>query len=309
MATICAGAKTLNGLDVSHYDGTVDWTKVAASGRVFAVAKATEGDTFVDPEFATNWAGMKKAGVIRSAYHFFHSTDDPVTQAEQFLSTMGPLEPGDLPPSLDLEVNDGSPPDTVTSTTIAWLDHVAAATHTKPILYTSASFVTDSMGNPPGLEDHATLWVAHWDVPCPNVPAPFTSFAFWQTGSDDVPGDVAGPADVDVFNGDANDLAALTVQAPGSGGSGGGSGGSGGGGGKVTTSSASSATSAVASGAGGGGGAGGSGEPTSTTTDDHGGCSCNAAGTSPQSSFAGAAIGLVALLASAPPAQAIGLQS
>jgi len=93
----------------SHYDDVVDWTKVKASGRDFAIAKATEGDTFDDPQFATNWAAMKQAGVVRSAYHFFHSTDDPIVQADHLLSVMGPLEPGDLPPSLDLEVTEVLP--------------------------------------------------------------------------------------------------------------------------------------------------------------------------------------------------------
>ena len=282
--TVCPGATTLKGLDVSHYDNTVDWSKVAASGRAFAIAKATEGDTFVDPQFATNWAGMKQAGVVRSAYHFFHSTDDPIVQADHLLATMGTLEPGDLPPTLDLEVTDGSSPEVVTSTTIAWLDHIAAATKTKPILYTSPSFVTDHMGNPPGLEDHATLWVAHWNVSCPDIPTPFASWSFWQTGSGTVPGDDAGPADVDVFNGDQTALAALTVQAAGGGGSGGG-GGAGGGGGKPPHAGASSSTSTTSAGAGGGGGAGGM-TSSSSTSDTDSGCSTNATGNSGSSPLA-----------------------
>src|SRR5262245_24710768 len=69
---VCPGQSTLSGIDVSHWQGAIDWAQVKASGRAFAIAKATEGTTFVDPSFAANWAGMKQQGVVRSAYHFFH---------------------------------------------------------------------------------------------------------------------------------------------------------------------------------------------------------------------------------------------
>src|SRR5262245_43937892 len=104
---VCPGPNTLDGIDVSHYDGAIDWAAVKASGQAFAVAKSTEGTSYVDPTFATNWAAMKQHGVVRSAYHFFHANLDPIAEADHFLKIMGPLEPGDLPPVLDLEVDDG----------------------------------------------------------------------------------------------------------------------------------------------------------------------------------------------------------
>ena len=102
-ANTCATGTTLQGVDVSVYDGTVDWTEVKASGGAFGIAKASEGATIEDGEFATNWPAMKSAGIVRSAYHFFHCDSDPATQATFFLGVMGALEPGDLPPSLDFE--------------------------------------------------------------------------------------------------------------------------------------------------------------------------------------------------------------
>ena len=149
----------------------------------------TEGTTYTDNLFAANWAGMKQAGVVRSAYHFFHSNVDPTTQANHFLAVMGTLQPGDLPPTLDLEVTDGQSAATITSTTITWLDAVAAATGTKPILYSSSSFISGTLGSPAGLENHAQLWVANWGVTCPNVPSPFTAWPFWQySATGTVPG-------------------------------------------------------------------------------------------------------------------------
>src|SRR5579872_5831321 len=63
--TSCATGTTLKGVDVSHYDGTINWNSAKAAGISFAFAKATQGDSYVDNTFATNWAGMKAAGVIR----------------------------------------------------------------------------------------------------------------------------------------------------------------------------------------------------------------------------------------------------
>ncbi|MGZ3419850.1 MAG: glycoside hydrolase family 25 protein [Polyangiales bacterium] len=207
---VCPGATTVKGIDVSHYDGTIDWTKVKSSGRDFAIMKVTEGTAYEDPTYTTNWAGSKAHGVIRGAYHFFHSNMDPIAQADWFVSKMGPLEPGDLPPTLDLEVTDGESAAKITSTAIAWLDHVAAKTGLKPILYTSPAFVTGSMGSPAGLENHATLWIANWGVTCPDVPTPFKSWDFWQyDDKGTVPG-ITGAVDLDEFDGTMKQLVALT---------------------------------------------------------------------------------------------------
>ena len=82
---------TTNGIDVSHYQGTVDWVKVKATGITFAYAKATDGNTYTDPQFHTNWQGMRAAGILRGAYHFYETNDDPVTQANNFINALGSL--------------------------------------------------------------------------------------------------------------------------------------------------------------------------------------------------------------------------
>ena len=68
---VCAAGATVKGVDVSHWDGALDWAKIAGAGQVFGIAKASEGTTFNDPMFPTNWAGIKNAGMVRGAYHFF----------------------------------------------------------------------------------------------------------------------------------------------------------------------------------------------------------------------------------------------
>jgi lysozyme len=59
------------GIDVSNHNPPVDWQAVKNANISFAFAKATEGATFKDITFARNWSGMKAAGIMRGAYHFF----------------------------------------------------------------------------------------------------------------------------------------------------------------------------------------------------------------------------------------------
>ena len=212
-AETCATGTTLEGVDVSVYDGTVDWAQVKASGRAFAIAKASEGATLQDGEFSTNWPAMKSAGIVRSAYHFFHCDSSPATQATFFLGVMGALEPGDLPPSLDFEDTTTCTASTGIAMAIEWLDAVASATGTLPILYTSVN-VLSNFQNTQSLAGHAQLWVASRGVTCPDLPAPFTAWSFWQyslTGT--APGlpNSNGMADLDQFNGDLGALLGLTV--------------------------------------------------------------------------------------------------
>jgi GH25 family lysozyme M1 (1,4-beta-N-acetylmuramidase) len=212
-ANVCATGATLEGVDVSVYDGDVDWTQVKSSGRAFGIAKATEGATFTDAEFATNWPAMKSAGIVRSAYHFFHCDSDPATQASFFLGVMGALEPGDLPPSLDFEDTTTCTAATGVSMAIEWLSAVASATGTLPILYTSVN-VLSQFDDAASLAGHTQLWVASRGVTCPDLPAPFTAWSFWQyslTGTAQGLPNSNGMADLDQFNGDMSALLALTV--------------------------------------------------------------------------------------------------
>ena len=96
--TACAGGATLPGIDVSSYQGIIDWNQVHGAGYAWAYAKATEGTGYRDPTFPGNWSGMQSAGLSRGAYHFFHPGDDGTTQADYYLGYVGTLGAGDLPP-------------------------------------------------------------------------------------------------------------------------------------------------------------------------------------------------------------------
>ncbi len=234
---VCAAGDVVDGIDVSHYDGTIDWAMVKASGIDFAFMKSTESTTFVDPEFATNWKGAGAAGVIRGAYHFLRPEIDPVAQADFFVATAGVPQAGDLPLALDLEVTDNLSGAAVATAAQQFLARVQEKSGRVPVVYTSASFWT-TIGSPPSTGfDGDALWVAHWTTKCPNLPPAWMTWSFWQNASTGtVPGiSGSGNVDLDQFNGS---LAALQGYVNGSdggsdgGGDGGGSdGGSDGGGG------------------------------------------------------------------------------
>jgi lysozyme len=198
---VCAKGPTVKGIDVSHYDGAIDWGKVKAAGIGFAIMKATESTDFIDPEFAANWKYAQQNGVVRGGYHFLRPEVDGAMQADYFLATMGPSLPGDLPPTLDLEVTDNLSGAAVAKSALAWLAEIEAKTGRVPIVYTSATFMS-SIGNPSGFDKY-TLWVAHWTTQCPNLPPEWADWQFWQNADNGTVDGIAGKASVDTdeFNG------------------------------------------------------------------------------------------------------------
>jgi GH25 family lysozyme M1 (1,4-beta-N-acetylmuramidase) len=208
--TACADGPTVQGIDVSYYEASIDWNMVRANGIEFAIIRATDGTQYVDPKFPAYWAGAKAAGVIRGAYQFFRPAEDPIAQADLLLSKMGPPEPGDLPPVIDVEVSGGLTPAAVAASVRAWVDHVAQAIGRQPIIYAGLYSWHDLTGN----TDITTspLWVAQYTAaPCPNIPSPWTRWLMWQhsaTGS--VPGIPGSTLDINLFNGTRDDLLAFT---------------------------------------------------------------------------------------------------
>lgn len=227
--TQCIGP-VVEGIDVSDAQGSVSWSAVKADGIDFAYMKATQGTYNTNWTFGPNWSGSKSAGVARGAYHFFDPTEDGVAQANYFLDAMGPLQPGDLPPALDLECPDGDnrclgwaggtgwePGGTIAARAQDWLDTVEAATGVKPVVYTFYSYLSSNGVSGNGFGDQP-LWIAAWSHgSCFNVPGPWTGARLWQWADD---GNVGGEfVDRDRFLGTQADLDAFSF-----GGGGGGSG-------------------------------------------------------------------------------------
>ncbi|HEY1959870.1 MAG TPA: GH25 family lysozyme [Polyangiaceae bacterium] len=203
--TVC-GQTTVKGIDVYHGDNggaAINWTKVKAAGISFAFAKATESTNFTDSMFATNWAGMKSAGIVRGAYHFFHADVDPTQQATFFLSTVGTVEPGDML-ALDLESTNNQSQATILANAETFMSAVKSKTGITPILYMSPAFLSSfgTLGQYP-------LWVANYGVSCPTVPSAWKSYTFWQSTGTGSLSALSGAVDLDTFNGSLSDLTAF----------------------------------------------------------------------------------------------------
>jgi lysozyme len=211
---------TTFGIDVSHYQGEIDWFAVAGGPTKFAIAKATEGTNWVDVRFEQNWRRIREVGLFRGAYHFGRPGADPEVQAQHFFSAVDRLGFRDLPPVLDLEADDGHPPEHVLAWTRAFVARAEALFERRVMIYTGG-FWRYRLGNPAdGFFGERPLWLAAYQK-APVVPASWGAWTFWQysDGTHNGPASVAGvrgPVDQNRFAGDASGLLALcSLTAPG----------------------------------------------------------------------------------------------
>jgi len=196
------------GVDVSHYQGSVDWKAVEEAGVGFAFLKATEGTSFVDHTFRRHWAALGETRILRGAYHRFKPTRDAAAQAEHFLNVVQ-LREGDLPPVLDVEATDGVSDARLIAGVRTWLRTVERHTGVRPIVYTKPGFRRAHLGT--ALDDYP-LWIAEYGVESPSHPR----WTFWQHSEQGrVPG-IQKIVDLDRFNGTRGELRQLAVAGGGS---------------------------------------------------------------------------------------------
>jgi lysozyme len=208
----CALGPTVKGIDVSYYQGGIDWPEVARAGVGFAFTRVADGSEIVDTQLARNWVEMKRSGVVRGAYHFFRPAQDPAVQAQVMIGELqkyGGLGPGDLPPVLDIEVMDGVEPKRVLANMQVWLDRVEAAFGKTPILYTSPGF-WEELGAPASFGRYP-LWLANWDARCPRKPDTWQRWSFWQSSDRGTIAGIEGPVDLDRWNGSREELLAFAA--------------------------------------------------------------------------------------------------
>jgi lysozyme len=209
-ARVCADGATTKGIDVSKWQGTIDWQKVANAGFKYAFIRVSDGINTPDAKFAANWTGAKSVGIIRGAYQFFRPSQSVTAQADLMIQKVGPYQPGDLPPVIDVEVDGGLSPPTVASKVRQWVDRVQAALGVVPIIYTGKYFWRDEVGSPASFAENP-LWIAQYTSLCPDIPAPWTKWTFWQyTDAGTVPG-IAGGVDTNRFNGSLEQLQAFAM--------------------------------------------------------------------------------------------------
>ena len=180
----------------------------------FIICRSTEGITYIDPKFQTNWTSIKEKGFIRGAYHFYRSDDDPNKQADNFLQTVGTFEANDFPPIIDFEeksIVDGSDKTKVIDDLLSFIEIIETKTGRLPMIYTDINIGNSYLSS----EKFAQypLWIADYNSKTePRMPGAWKNneWILWQktyqymyeTFQDDF----------DQYNGDISALKAFIVS-------------------------------------------------------------------------------------------------
>ena len=201
---------TIHGIDVSYYQGKIDWTKVKAMNEdgvkvSFAFIKATEGLLNVDPYFQRNWREAPKVGIKVGAYHFFRPKKSGRWQANFFLQTIS-IEKGDLPPVVDVESLDGVSPEKMRKELNAFVIQIEQKTKVKPVIYSGLKFYQDHLAL--YYKDYP-FWVAHYHQP--KLKLESKAWKFWQHSDKARINGINHNVDFNAFNGDSLQFKRLLI--------------------------------------------------------------------------------------------------
>lgn len=191
---------TTHGIDVSHYQRDIDWqlvTDMSDRGQKisFAIIKATEGNYLFDPYFKKNWREVSDYPLLRGAYLYFHPHRSGQKQAEFFISKVR-LEPGDLPPVIDIEESKGQGKAAIRKALRECIQTLEKQYHVKPILYSGVDFYTRYLGSE---FDEYPLWAAHYEQQ--EAPRIERSWVLWQHNCKGRVNGIEGEVDFNVVNG------------------------------------------------------------------------------------------------------------
>jgi len=213
-ATPAGAVAGIPGMDVSGYQGNVNWTAAWNNGARFAYVKATEGTGYTNPYFAQQYNGSYNVGMIRGSYHFARpNVSSGATQANYFVDHGGgwSRDGKTLPGALDIEWNPytgGTCFGLSQSGMVAWIksfsDQYHARTTRWPVIYTATSWWSQCTGNLGDFTSTNPLWVARYASAAGTLPYAWGFYTFWQYADSGV-----FPGDQDTFNGTYDRLQAL----------------------------------------------------------------------------------------------------
>ncbi|QND54800.1 glycosyl hydrolase (plasmid) [Phyllobacterium sp. 628] len=192
----------VHGVDVSRWQGDVDWVNLRSQGANFAYIKATDGGDHIDPMFKTNWRKAKEAGLKRGAYHFFYWCRTAGEQADWFIRNV-PREAGALPPAIDVEWNGESSCKRRPSRKLVlekmqvFMDKLTAYYGQRPIIYTAPDFYRDNLKE--AFADYPFWLRAVAEHPSKVYPG--RRWLFWQYSGSGLSHGVEGRIDLNVFHG------------------------------------------------------------------------------------------------------------
>jgi GH25 family lysozyme M1 (1,4-beta-N-acetylmuramidase) len=211
-ASSLAAATQTPGIDVSKWQGNVNWASYWSQGKKFAFVKATEGTTYQNPYFAQQYNGSYNVGMIRGSYHFaLPGNSTGTAQADWFVNHGGGWS-GDgrtLPGVLDIEYNPygatcyGLTQASMRSWIASFTSRYKALTGRDAVIYTTTDWWTTCTGNTSQFSATNPLWIARYNTTPGTLPAGWAYYTFWQYTD--------SPVDQDYFNGDLTRLQALAL--------------------------------------------------------------------------------------------------
>lgn len=197
----------IKGIDVSHYNGDINWKEVGGVYGVFPIdfvfVRATVG-TDKDNAFTKNWKALKKEKMFRGAYHYYRPNENSTIQANNFIASVK-LDAGDLYPVLDIEqLPTVQSMDRLRVGLQNWLNIVERHYGVKPIIYTGRSYYKTNL-----LQHFSsyTIWIAAYTPYSINE-----KWSFWQFSETGRVKGINGAVDLNLFNGDLEGLKQLTIQ-------------------------------------------------------------------------------------------------
>lgn len=212
------------GLDVSSWQGSVNWSSVKANGARFAYVKATEGTSYVNSQFGPQYTGASSVGLLRGAYHFGRpDVSGGAAQAQFFVNNGGGWSADGItmPPVLDIEDNPyaglnrcyGATPGQLATWVRDFTQTVYRMTNKQAMIYTSYYFWRDCLGNTSEFSQTNPLWLASYYTNAPAVPGGWPTYTVWQYANAyaDASQTVKAtfPGDQNVFNGSLDQLRKL----------------------------------------------------------------------------------------------------
>ncbi len=187
----------IHGIDVSDWQGSIDYAQVKNAGVEVVYIKASQGNSIVDAYFRTNYDNAKANGLKVGLYHFLtaRSVEEAQQQAEYFSSVISGTSP-DCKLAMDFEVFGNLSVDEINAISLAFLQKVQSLTGKEVIIYSDASNASNTFG--PGLASTYPLWVAQYGVSQPNTGNwnQYEGFQYSDTGT--IPG-IRGYTDLDTF--------------------------------------------------------------------------------------------------------------
>ena len=204
-----AAVQRVEGIDLSHYQGAdVDLAGALAAGKRFVFIKTTQGATLADPDYARNMRQARAAGLLVGGYHFY---DALATLAAQFRNFTAQLQllPGDLPPVVDIEQLGRASASSVATELQQFLEMLERQYGVRPILYSGEAFAAEYLS---GFGAYL-LWVAEYSAKdSPRLPKGWVRWTFWQYSQAGQLVGLAGPVDLNRFNGSEAELERLRVK-------------------------------------------------------------------------------------------------